>query len=354
MVISNVEPLRDDVLIGDEPPSTRRRWIGYGSFALLAGVIAIVAIDPDTRRLLTDAWQRMLDISPGLLALIVLFKIGQAFFSALTWRNILAAAYPEEPLSLSFVLGVDQGQDAVNMLSPVRAGTWAMLGLFGLTIRGAQAATLLAVWGVQTLAYAVFAFVNYVTLAFWLPGSVEGKGDFTARVRTFGSDRPWISTLIAIAVVAAAIFLGVRLRRRLAELKDQALQGAAILGTPRRYLLLVFLPSALSVLCRCGTYAVLLAAFDIPVTFWTVALAMGAHALAGAVRVTPGGVGTTQAIDVIALRTYAPAENVTAFSLSEAAITAIVSFALSLIALITALGFSGTLSLVRNRRRIVT
>lgn len=353
MVISKVEAFREDVPVESEPPSSRRRWIGYGSFALLAVVIAIVAIDPATRRLLADAWRRMMDISPGLLALIVLFKIGQAFFSALTWRNILAAAYPDQPLSLSFVLGVDQGQDAVNMVSPVRAGTWAMLGLFGLTIRGAQAATLLAVWGVQTIAYAVFAFVNYVMLAFWLPGSVEGRGDFTERIRTFGADRPWISTLIAIAVVLAALFLAVRLRRRLAELKNQVLLGAAILGTPQRYLLLVFLPSALSVLCRCGTYAVLLTAFEIPVTFWTVALATGAHALAGAVRVTPGGVGTTQAIDVIALRSYAPAENVTAFSLSEAAITAIVSFVLSLIALVTALGFSGTLSLVRNRHRSV-
>jgi uncharacterized membrane protein YbhN (UPF0104 family) len=320
---------------------------------LLGFVVAIVAIDADTRALVADAWREMIDISPVLLTFIVLFKIGQALFSAITWRNILAAAYPRQPLRLGFVLGVDQGQDAVNMVSPVRAGTWAMLGLFGLSIRGSKAPTLLAVWGVQSLAYGFFALVNYVLLAFFLPGAVEGRGDFTARIRTFGADRPLIFTLIVIAVVGVAIFGGVRLRRKVTELKEQVLTGAAILGTPRRYLVLVFLPSALSVLCRCGTYAVLLVAFDIPLTFWTVALATGAHALAGAVRVTPGGVGTTQAIDVIALRNYAPAETVTAYSLSEAAITAIVSFALSLIALVATLGFSGTVSLVRRRNTVI-
>lgn len=351
--LEQIDPASDDLSTELEPHGARRRWISYSAFVLLAFVVAIIIIDPGTRDLLGDAWRQMLDISPVLLSLIVLFKIGQAFFSALTWRNILAAAYPRQPLSLGFVMGVDQGQDAVNMVSPVRAGTWGMLGLLALTIPGSRAPTLLAVWGVQTLAYAVFAFVNYVALTFFLPSAVEGRSDMIERIRTYGSDRPLISTLIVLAVIGSAIFLAVRLRRKLVDLKAQVVRGAAILGTPRRYMLLVFLPSMLSVLCRCGTYGVLLAAFEIPVTFWTVALATGAHALAGAVRVTPGGVGTTQAIDVIALRDYAPAETVTAYSLSEAAITATVSFALSLIALVAVLGFSGTISLVRRRDVIV-
>ena len=147
----------------------------------------------------------MLDISPALLLLIFLFKLGQAFFSALTWRNILAAAYPDDPLSISFVLGVDQGQDAVNMLSPVRAGTWAMLGLFGLAIPGAHAGTLAAVWGVQTIGYAIFALINYVALALLLPGTTEGHNDLWQRLSTYGTHRPWISTLILLVVVVAVL-----------------------------------------------------------------------------------------------------------------------------------------------------
>jgi uncharacterized membrane protein YbhN (UPF0104 family) len=349
VALERIDSIGDELKAELEPPSRRGRWLSFSAFVLLAFVIAIIIVDADTRQLIGDAWREMLDISPALLFVIVVFKIGQALFSALTWRNILAAAYPDHPLPLGFVLGIDQGQDAVNMVSPVRAGTWAMLGLFRLSIPGARAGGLMAVWGVQTIAYAVFALVNYVVLALFLPGAVEGRGDATERLRTYGADRPLISTVIVIAVLGALAFLLVRLRRRLIDFKEQAVRGAAILGTPRRYFLLVFIPSFLSVLCRCGTYGVLLAAFEIPVTFWTVALATGAHALAGAVRVTPGGVGTTQAIDVIALREYAPAETVTAYSLSEAAITAIVSFVLSLMALVAVLGFSGTYSLLRNR-----
>ena len=94
----------------------------------------------------------------------------------------------------------------------------------------------------------------------------------------------------------------------------------------------------------------LLAAFDIPVSVWTLALALGSHALAGAVRVTPAGLGTTQAIDVIALRDYAPPEIVTAYSLAGLAISAVVSFSLAIIALFSAYGWHGTLRIFRHRQ----
>jgi hypothetical protein len=96
---------------------------------------------------------------------------------------------------------------------------------------------------------------------------------------------------------------------------------------------------------------VLLAAFGIPVTMWTLALALGSNALAGAVRITPGGFGTTQAIDVIALRDYASPEVVTAYSLSEIAITAVVSSTIALAALLSVSGWHGTRALLLHLHR---
>jgi uncharacterized membrane protein YbhN (UPF0104 family) len=328
---------------------SRRNLITLGSVALLLGAIVIAIIDRETRQLIGDAWQEMIDISPALLLLTFAFKLGQAYFSAVTWRNLLAAAYPERKLPIGFVLGVDQGQDALNLLSPVRAGTWAMLGLFRVAIPGAHAGTLAAVWGVQSLGYAIFAAINYVMLAIFLPKGVEGQSDLWARIRTYGRDRPMLSTLIVLAVLIVLVWIVIRARRQFPEFAANVRQGAIILGSPRRYLQLVLLPSFLSLVCRCGTFGALLAAFDVPVTIATIALATGAHALAGAVRVTPGGVGTTQAIDIVALREYAPASTVTAFSLSEAVMTAIFSFALSIVAMVATFGLSGTLDIVRRR-----
>jgi len=87
------------------------------------------------------------------------------------------------------------------------------------------------------------------------------------------------------------------------------------------------------------------------VTVETVALALGSHALAGAVRVTPGGPGTTQVADVVALGAYAPAEVVTAWSLAEIALNALVSLAVSVVALFSLAGLRGSRLLLAHLRR---
>lgn len=56
-----------------------------------------------------------------------------------------------------------------------------------------------------------------------------------------------------------------------------------------------------------------MAAFDIPVTVYTVALVASSHMLSGLFAITPGGVGKTQALDVATLGRHAPTENVAAF-----------------------------------------
>lgn len=61
-----------------------------------------------------------------------------------------------------------------------------------------------------------------------------------------------------------------------------------------------------------------MAAFDISVTVYTVALVASSHMLSGLFAITPGGVGQTQALDVATLGRHAPTENVAAFSVTLA------------------------------------
>jgi hypothetical protein len=328
--------------------SSRRRWVTWIAVLLLVGLIALVLLHPALRDLAADTWRKMRSISPLSLGLIFLFKIGQSLFSSLSWRNALAAAWPNAPLAYRFVLGVEQGQVAMNTVLPARAGTWAMLGIFGLSIRGARAPKLLAVWGVQSLTFGLFALLNTSLVAIGLPERTQTGG---GGLVSFASDQPLVAAGLVVLIMVALAVVTVVGRRKLIQVRQQVQEGMAILHPPARYLRALFIPSLISYLFSCGAVIVLLSAFDIPVTIWTLALALSSNALGGAVRVTPGGLGTSQAIDVIALRDYAAPEVVTAYSLSELAISAVVSLVLALTALISVSGWRGTRTLLTRLHR---
>jgi len=332
-------------------PAPRRRWLAWTATLALAGVPVLLILVPGLRGLAADTWREMRGISPVALVLIFGLRLLQALWSAIVWRNALSAAWPQTPLPYRFVLGVEQGQVAVNTVIPARAGTWAMLGVFRAMIPGARVPTLLAVWAAQSLAFGLFAGITYGLIAVGPPGRTQTEDGPLARIANAASDRPLLAAALAgVAVVALAVTAWLA-RHRLREAWRQARVGLAILSPPARYVRLLFLPSLVSHLLGCASTMVLLGAFGIPVTIWTVALALGSNALAGAVRITPGGIGTTQALDVIALRDYAAPDVVTAYSLSELAITALCSAAISVVALVSVHGWRGTGRMVVHLRR---
>lgn len=336
-----------------ETPTTesgplRRHWASLLALVALTAMLILVVLVPELRQLAADTWREMLTVSPLSLALIACFKIGQSLCSAVTWRNALLAGWPNANLPYRFVLGIDQGQDVINTVVPARGGTWTMLGIFRLSIPGATVPKLLAVWAVQSLAFSLFAGTNYALIAFGLPNRSQKSDGVTGRVSGFIDDQPLLSAAVIALVAIVLLVLLVRGGQKIRQAWCQMREGFSILGTPGRYLRLLFLPSLASYLFRAAAYATLLDAFHIPVTFWTLVLALGSQSLAGAVRITPGGIGTTQAIDVIALRDYAPPEVVTAYSLSEIAISTVINVSLALIALTSVNGVSGTRDLLRN------
>ncbi len=342
------------------PPTgspSHRRWVTWAAVLLLVALILLVALLPGLRALATDTWREMRSIPPGYLALIFACKVMQSLFSALTWRNALLAAWPTANLSYRFVLGVEQGQVALNTIAPARAGTWAMLGIYGLSIRGARAPKLLAVWGVQNLAFVLFAAVNYTVVAIGLPNQTRPSSGVTDRVSNLASAQPLAAGAMAVIIVILLIAATTVARRKVGQVRQvrqQVREGLAILHPPAQYLRLLFLPALVSYGFNCAAYVVLLAAFGIPVTIWTLTLALGSNALAGAVRITPGGLGTTQAIDVIALRAYAAPDVVTAYSLSEIAITAVISSTIAIAALVSVSGWHETRALLLHRRDFST
>jgi hypothetical protein len=223
--------------------------------------------------------------------------------------------------------------------------------VIALSIRGARAPKLLTVWGVQNLAFILFASVSYTLVAVGLPQQPEDRHGVSDRVSSFASSQPLWTGAIAGTTVILFVVIVIFGRQRIDNVRQQVREGLAILGTPSRYVRLMFLPSLVSYLFRCAVYVVLLIAFGIPVTIWTLSLALSSQALSGAVRITPGGLGTTQAIDVVALSAYAAPEVITAYSLSEFAITAVVNTTVAIAALLSVNTWHGNRALLGYLRR---
>jgi hypothetical protein len=155
----------------------------------------------------------------------------------------------------------------------------------------------------------------------------------------------------APAFVVAAALLGHVLNR---GCRSKAKQGAAIFSDWGRYAREVALPSLGSYCCRLGVNGVSMAGFGVPVTAYTVILVVSSHVPSGLFKHTPGGLGPTQAVDVIALHRYAAADRVKAFSVSQASVAMLWSIILGVAVMIWAFGFTQMRQLLRSalhRRR---
>jgi hypothetical protein len=332
--------------------NNRGRWATVLALTVLIAVLALVVLHPGLRSLAGDTWHELRGISLAWLAIIIPARIGQAFFSAICWRNALNAAFPRFNLPLRFMLGLDQGQDALNTLTPARGGTITMIAALRMTIRGSTTPKLLAVLTIQNLPFLVFGLVLAGILAIGLPNRTRQENTMLSDVTDFANRHPtwtWVCASILAIGVVVALYLA---RSRIKHVRQELREGFALLGTPMDYLRLVAAPAFISYLFRWVVVVALLGAFEIPVTFWTAALSVGSSTASGAVRVTPGGVGPSQALDVIALSAYAPPETVTAYSLAGLAITALVSASLALFGLLTGNRRAGLNTLVRARRNV--
>jgi hypothetical protein len=157
--------------------------------------------------------------------------------------------------------------------------------------------------------------------------------------------------LLAIPLIALIVSLLVVLLRRsrswLRGFVAEMSMGGAILRTPGRYVLQVVVPTLLAFALRWGVTGTLLLAFGILPSLETLLRVNVSHGLARSVQVAPGGFGTTQAFDLVALQGIAPVEVITAYSLSQAAILLLFNIAFGLVALTWAFGWDRTARLMR-------
>jgi uncharacterized membrane protein YbhN (UPF0104 family) len=157
--------------------------------------------------------------------------------------------------------------------------------------------------------------------------------------------------VILVVVCVVFYFLWPRLKPRLQEEWRKAKQGARIFGDWGRYARDVALPSAGSYCCRVGVNVVFMAAFDIPVTLYTVFLVASSHMLSQLFAITPGGVGQTQALDVATLRRYASSHDIAAFSITQDSVITLWNVVLGFAVMLWAFGWHGMKAVLPRRKR---
>jgi uncharacterized membrane protein YbhN (UPF0104 family) len=138
--------------------------------------------------------------------------------------------------------------------------------------------------------------------------------------------------------------------KRLRSFWEDAKAGAVILLRPGRYVRRVLVLQICSYAARVGVNANFMYAFGIPVTLRNVFLIIAANSISSTFAVTPGGVGTQQAMASVALRNVAPASTVTAYSLAQQLIVAAWHIVFGVVLMATTFGWSATRDMIRESR----
>jgi uncharacterized membrane protein YbhN (UPF0104 family) len=297
-----------------------------------------------------DVLGRIGDVSVYWLVLALLLKTAESALIGLTWRNILRAAYPRGGLSFKTAWGASQGGTAINALAPAQAGTAAMIGIFRRSIPGSSVAGVTSATVVQSLFFTVTSVLLVIGVAIFRPRTVS-KGAPADESGGFVASHQIAVPLVAVAVIGIVVLLWPRLKPRLLGQWRKVKEGASIFRDRRRYAREVAAPSAASYGCRIGINVFFMAAFGIPVTVFTVLLVASSHTLSQLFAITPGGVGQTQALDVVTLRRYAAASDVTAFSVTQDSVITIWNVVLGGAVLLWAFGFTQARQMLSRKGR---
>ena len=231
------------------------------------------------------------------------------------WRNVIAAAYPDERVPWPPILGAYVVGVGVNAVVPVRAGDVMRLYLAHRAVPGSTYTTLTSTYVVMAItdtALAVVLFAYALTLGV-LPGI-----SLLPDLRSF--DFAWflahprgaagILFLLAVAGLALAIWL----RPRLDDFHARFSRAFSILREPSRYLRSVVAWQLADWALRLVTIWFFLDAFGVEQSVQNVLLVQVTHSLATLVPISPGGIGTEQAFLVFAFQGKVPESALLAFS----------------------------------------
>jgi uncharacterized membrane protein YbhN (UPF0104 family) len=273
------------------------------------------------------------------LGLAILCHLGRIAARSRAWRNAIAAAYPDTEVEWRHVFGGYVAGIGANALLPGRGGDLLRLYIVKHRVDGATYPTLAS----TMLADGIFDFFAASLLLSWAlwEGILPGGGVLPDLPAT---DWLWVFRNPGQAIVIAGFFLAIALvvgglaYRRVTDFWTRVRQGLAILRTPRRYLRRVALWDAADWALRLTAIFFFLHAFGLPATVYNAFAYQAAASLSTALPLTPGGIGTEQALLVYVFADVAAASKVLAFSVGVKLVTITVNVTLGVAAVAIMLG----------------
>jgi uncharacterized membrane protein YbhN (UPF0104 family) len=284
-------------------------------------------------------FENFAEISWAPLALAVLCHLGRIAARSRAWRNVIAAAYPDSEVQWRQVFGAYAAGIGANALLPGRGGDLLRLYIVKHRVEGATYPTLAS----TLLADGIFDIVAASTLILWALSSGILPGANVLPVLP-GSDWLWVFHNPRQSLVIAGFFVAIGLVAiglyypRITAFWERVRQGLTILKTPRRYLREVALWDAVDWLLRLTAIFFFLRAFELPATAFNALVYQVASSLGTALPLTPGGIGTEQALLVYLFSDVSTASKILSFSVGVKLVTVAVNVTLGTIAVALMLG----------------
>ena len=216
---------------------------------------------------------------------------------AWAWRNVLRAAYPEEPIPFLPLAAAYLAGAGINAIIPARAGDVTKIFLVKRQIPGASYPAVTSSFLVQTVfdtSIGVLVLLYAITQGL-LPEPPE-LPNLPAFEFTYWAEHPGVFGAVVAALVIGSIIAIYVTAHRVRRFWERVRQGVVILTEPRRYMRQVFAWQGVGWCFRFAAFWFFLEAFGIGGSFGNVLLVMSVQALANVIPFTPGGAGAQQAL----------------------------------------------------------
>lgn len=260
------------------------------------------------------------------------------------WRNIVKAAYPDRAVRWRQMFGAYVAGTGVNAIIPARGGDVVRLFLAKRRVEGSNYTTLVSTSLLQTLFDVVVAscFILWAVTQHVLPGlNVLRSPSLPALDYGWAFRHPVAGLVLALLLLLFGTALVAWVAERVEQFWEKVGQGFAAFRDRSYYLRHVVVWQLADWSLRLATVFFFLRAFGLPATLHNALLVQVSQSLATIFPVSPGGIGTEQALLVYIFR------NVTSKSL---ALSFSVGMRVTLIIVNALLGFAAILLMTGTLR----